>query len=202
MLLAFHKPYGVLSSFRPDGSANRTLAEFGFPPNVYAIGRLDADSEGLLLLTDERELPDKILPPERAHRRTYVVQVEGEPTPEALAELRKGVVVRGERTRPCSAQAIEPRPDIPERIPPIRVRKSIPDTWISITLTEGKNRQVRRMTAAIGYPTLRLMRFSIGEYTLGDLASGSWKELTRAERDLVLSSAGGSSTPGKGTRTR
>jgi 23S rRNA pseudouridine2457 synthase len=100
------------------------------------------------------------------------------------------------------AQVIEPRPDIPERIPPIRVRKSIPDTWISITLTEGKNRQVRRMTAAIGYPTLRLMRFSIGEYTLGDLAPGSWKELTRAERDLVLSSAGRPSAPGKGTHTR
>lgn len=187
MLIAFNKPFGVLSAFTPDGSAHRTLAEFGFPRHVYPIGRLDAESEGLLLLSDESDLPDKILPPERAHRRTYHVQVEGIPGTEALKDLQSGVVIRGQRTLPCEARVLVPQPDIPARVPPIRVRKSVPDTWIAITLTEGKNRQVRKMTAAVGHPTLRLIRVSIGYFELRDIPSGSWRELTSNERALVMS---------------
>ncbi len=191
MLIALHKPYGFISAFTPDGSPNRTLAEFGLPPRVYPVGRLDADSEGLLLLTDERDLPDRILPPHRAHQRTYHVQVEGVPTPEALRELQRGVMIRKQKTMPCEANILDPQPTVAPRVPPIRVRKSIPDTWISITLTEGKNRQVRRMTAAVGFPTLRLIRVSIGEYRLGDLPAGTWKELSMVERAQVLASGGG-----------
>lgn len=191
MLIALHKPYGFISAFTPDGSPNKTLAEFGLPPRVYPVGRLDADSEGLLLLTDERDLPDRILPPHRAHRRTYHVQVEGVPTPEALRELQRGVMIREQKTMPCEANILDPQPIVAPRVPPIRVRKSIPDTWISITLTEGKNRQVRRMTAAVGFPTLRLVRVSIGEYRLGSLPAGTWKELSTPERAQVLASGGG-----------
>lgn len=186
MLIAFNKPFGVLSAFTPDGSAHRTLAEFGFPRHVYPLGRLDAESEGLLLLSDESDLPDKILPPERAHRRTYHVQVEGIPGTEALKDLQSGVVIRGQRTQPCEARVLVPQPEAPARVPPIRVRKSVPETWIAITLTEGKNRQVRKMTAAVGHPTLRLIRVSIGLFDLRDIPSGSWRELTSKERALVM----------------
>ena len=185
--MAFHKPYGVLSQFTPDGSPNRTLAEFKLPPVVYPIGRLDADSEGLLLLSDEPQLNEALLHPNHAHWRTYWVQVERVPTQEALRRLEKGVRVQDYVTRPCEAKILEPQPKIAPRDPPIRARKSVPDVWIELRLTEGKNRQVRRMTAAIGHPTLRLIRVAIGAFRLGELGTGAWKELSADERASVLS---------------
>lgn len=187
MILAFHKPYGVLSQFTPDGSPNRTLAEFGFPKNVYPIGRLDADSEGLLLFSDEAGLNTKLLDPEHGHHRCYWAQVERIPSPEALAQLAGGVTIQEYKTRPCKAWLLDPQPEIPPRDPPIRVRKSVPDCWIALELTEGKNRQVRRMTAAIGHPTLRLLRVRIGALELGDLVAGQWREITPPERSMLLS---------------
>jgi 23S rRNA pseudouridine2457 synthase len=181
VLIAFNKPYGVLSQFTSDGSPNRPLAEFGFPKNVYAIGRLDADSEGLLLLSDEAKWNDQLLNPRHAHEREYWVQVEKIPTREALDKLQNGLVIQGHKTLPCRARLLEPQPEIPPRNPPIRFRKSVPDCWIGMELVEGKNRQVRRMTAAIGHPTLRLMRVRIGNFWLGDLAPGKWKPLSAEE---------------------
>lgn len=186
MLIAFNKPYGVLSQFTPDGSPNRTLAEFEFPKGVYAIGRLDADSEGLLLLSDEAALNERLLHPKQGHRRTYWVQVEKVPDAGALAELTRGVVIQGRRTLPCLVRMLEPQPVVPPREPPIRFRKSVADCWIALELVEGKNRQVRRMTAAVGHPTLRLMRVRIGEFLLGDLPPGTWRLLDETERRLVL----------------
>ena len=177
MLIAFHKPYGVLSQFTPDGSPNRTLAEFGFPPRVYPLGRLDADSEGLLLLSDEPGLNNRLLDPERGHKRTYWVQVERVPDAKALAQLEKGVTIQGYRTRPCRARLLDPQPEVPPRDPPIRFRKNVPDAWIELELVEGKNRQVRRMTAAVGHPTLRLLRVAIEEVLLSGLAPGAWKTI-------------------------
>jgi 23S rRNA pseudouridine2457 synthase len=186
MLIAFHKPYGVLSQFTSDGSPNRPLAEFGFPKNVYAIGRLDADSEGLLLLSDESHWNAKLLHPRNAHEREYWVQVEKIPSPESLQQLGKGILLQGRTTLPCHAWLLDPQPQIPARVPPIRFRKSVPDCWIGLELIEGKNRQVRRMTAAIGHPTLRLMRIRIGNFRLNQLSAGEWKILSAAESDLVL----------------
>ena len=187
VLIAFHKPYGVLSQFTPDGSPNRPLAEFGFPKRVYPIGRLDADSEGLLLLSDEPEWNARLLEPRHAHEREYWAQVERIPTAAALEQLARGVLVQGRKTLPCRAWLLEPppavgcvtpcassgdpattgahgvtRPTLPPRNPPIRFRKSVPECWIGLELVEGKNRQVRRMTAVIGHPTLRLLRVRIG----------------------------------------
>lgn len=186
MLIAFNKPYGVLSQFTEDGSPNRTLAEFGLPKAVYPIGRLDADSEGLLLLSDEREWNDRLLNPRHGHRRIYWVQVERVPAANDLKKLATGVVIKGHKTLPCRAWMLDPQPALPPRDPPIRVRKSVPDCWIGLELTEGKNRQVRRMTAAIGFPTLRLMRVRIGDLKLRDLAVGSWKEMDDVERKRAL----------------
>ena len=189
MLIAFHKPYGVLSQFTPEeGSAWRTLAEFGFPSGVYPVGRLDADSEGLLLLSDEAALNARLLRPEHAHAREYWAQVERVPGDEALRELARGVVIQGRRTLPCRARRLDPPPDLPPRDPPIRVRKNIPDGWLALELTEGKNRQVRRMTAAVGHPTLRLIRVRIGGYDLGSLRAGRWQGLDAAARQRVLAS--------------
>ncbi len=222
MLIAFNKPFGVLSQFTGDGSPNRALAEFGFPKNVYPIGRLDADSEGLLLLSDEPEWNEKLLHPRHAHEREYWTQVEKIPTPESLKKLEKGVLVQGRKTLPCRAWILEPQPQvesraggtpahrvrqreqfvgfadvgrrdacptiIPPRNPPIRFRKSVPDCWIGLELIEGKNRQVRRMTAAIGHPTLRLFRVRIGNFWLGELPPGHWRKLTMEECRLVASS--------------
>lgn len=182
MLLAFNKPFGVLSRFTPDGSAHRTLAAFAFPPDVYPIGRLDADSEGLLLLSDEAPLNARLLQPSRGHRRVYWVQVEGVPAATALGRLESGVVIQNQRTLPCRAWLLDPPPTPPPRVPPVRFRKSVPDAWIAVDLTEGKNRQVRRMTAAIGHPTLRLIRVRIGGFVLGDLAEGQWRTLTPGDR--------------------
>jgi 23S rRNA pseudouridine2457 synthase len=185
VLIAFHKPYGVVSRFTADGSTHRTLAEFGLPPRVYPIGRLDADSEGLLLLSDEAEWNERLLHPRYGHGRVYWVQVERVPMAEALQRLQRGLVIQGHKTLPCRAWLLDPQPTVPPRDPPIRVRKSVPDCWIGIELAEGKNRQVRRMTAAVGHPTLRLLRVRIGAFDLADLAPGRWVELTRKQREMV-----------------
>lgn len=197
MLIAFHKPYGVLSQFTPDGSPNRTLALFGLPKQVYALGRLDADSEGLLLLSDEPGLNTQLLDPERGHPRTYWAQIERIPSPETLLRLQGGLDIQGYRTRPCRAWMLVPQPDISPRDPPIRSRKTVPDCWIGLELHEGKNRQVRRMTGAVGHGTLRLIRVRIGTLDLGSLATGAWRELPLDERRRVLSQppAGTSSLP-------
>jgi len=185
VLIAFNKPFGVLSRFTGDGSPNRTLAEFQLPKNVYPIGRLDADSEGLLLLSDEPAWNERLLHPRHAHEREYWAQVERIPTPECLQQLGPGISIQGRKTLPGRAWLLEPQPEIPPRLPPIRFRKRVPDCWIGLELIEGKNRQVRRMTAAIGHPTLRLMRVRIGGLKLGGLAAGKWKILTTEERKLA-----------------
>ena len=186
MIIAFHSLTASCPNYTPTGSPNRALADFGFPENVYPIGRLDADSEGLLLLSDEAELNHKLLHPARGHGRIYWVQVENFPEPEALALLAKGVVVQGRKTLPCRAWLIEPQPEVAPRTPPIRARKQIPTQWIALELVEGKNRQVRRMTAAAGHPTLRLLRVRMGKFELGALRPGKWKILSAAERALVM----------------
>lgn len=187
MLIAFHKPYGVLSQFTPEpGSQWRTLAEFNLPRGVYALGRLDADSEGLLLLSDEPGLNTQLLDPTHQHRREYWAQVERVPTAAALRPLKTGMVLGDFRTLPCDVQLLNPAPLLPPRNPPIRFRKNVPDCWISLVLVEGKNRQVRRMTAAIGHPTLRLIRVRVGNFSLGELVAGQSRELTSAERDAVF----------------
>lgn len=175
MLLAFHKPFGVLSQFTPDGSANRTLAEFGLPAKVYPIGRLDADSEGLLLLSDEAKWNERLLHPTHHVTKIYWVLVERFPTPEALWKLSQGVVLDGRATLPAEAWLLEPQPIVGARNPPVRVRKSVQDYWIELRITEGRNRQVRRMTAAVGHPAIRLIRQAVGEYELGELAEGKWR---------------------------
>jgi 23S rRNA pseudouridine2457 synthase len=186
VLIAFNKPYGVLSQFTPDGSPNRSLAEFALPKGVYPIGRLDADSEGLLLLTDESGLNERLLHPRHQHARVYWAQVERIPTSDALNKLAAGVTLQGYQSLPCRVWRLEPPPDVPPRDPPIRFRKSVPECWLGLELVEGKNRQVRRMTAAIGHPTLRLIRVRIGQFDLGDLAGGVWRELTPREKQSVL----------------
>jgi len=187
VLLALHKPYGVLSQFTPEpGSRWRTLASLGLPPRVYALGRLDADSEGLLLFSDEPGLNSRLLDPEAGHRREYWVQVENLPDAAALERLGRGVTLDGHATRPCAVRRLEPAPAVPPRDPPVRVRKTVPDCWLSLELTEGRNRQVRRMTAAVGHPTLRLLRVRVGRFSLGPLAPGAWRELTDAERAAVF----------------
>ena len=192
VLIAFHKPYGVLARFTPDGSPNRTLAEFRFPAGVYPIGRLDADSEGLLLLSDEPSWNDRLLHPRHAHPREYWVHVERVPTDEALRRLEQGVVVAGRPSRPCRAWRLDPPPSVPPREPPIRFRKTVPDAWIALELVEGKNRQVRRMTAAVGHPTLRLIRVRIGKLFLGDLKldCGRWMPLSDPDRRLLFAPQG------------
>ncbi|HYV31905.1 MAG TPA: pseudouridine synthase [Candidatus Binatia bacterium] len=189
MLIAFHKPFGVLSQFTPDGSPNRTLDEFQFPSQVYPIGRLDAESEGLLLLSDEAALNERLLHPKSGHRRVYWAQVERIPTTEDLDHLQRGVRIKERKTLPCRARLLDPPPAVPPREPPIRFRKNVPTCWMALELSEGKNRQVRRMTAAIGHPTLRLVRVQIGELTLETLKPGRWRILSDAERRLVLSNA-------------
>ncbi len=194
MLLAFYKPFGVLSQFTSDGSHNRTLAEFDFPANVYPVGRLDADSEGFLLLSDEARIVKYLLEPKYAHPRRYWVQVEGVPTEQDLVRLSGGVRVQDYTTRPCKVWHLKEQETerLPERMPPIRVRKNIPVSWIALELTEGKNRQVRRMTAACGFPTLRLVRVQIGALFLpileeqNKLSCGVWRKLDEKEGGLVL----------------
>ena len=189
MLIAFNKPYGVLSQFNanPGDEGQRTLKEFDFPPRCLPLGRLDMDSEGLLLFTDEKSLEDRLLNPRYAHRRRYLVLVEGEPDDAALTKLRSGtLVIKGHKCLPCRAKSLKQAPPIPDRDPPVRYRKNIIDTWLRLELREGKNRQVRRMTAAVGHPTLRLVRARIGRLALGSLAPGAWRELSPAERAAVF----------------
>jgi 23S rRNA pseudouridine2457 synthase len=187
VLLAFNKPYGVLSQFTPEpGSTWLTLAGFHLPKNVYALGRLDADSEGLLLLSDEAGLNTRLLDPKQAHRREYWVQVEGIPDANALNRLARGVRIGDYTTLPANARVLASPPSLPPRNPPVRFRKTVPDCWLAIELVEGKNRQVRRMTAAVGHPTLRLVRARIGRFELGSLAPGSWQILSDAERSAVF----------------
>lgn len=182
MVIAFHKPYGVLCQFTPDQPGQRVLAEFGFPRGIYPVGRLDMDSEGLLLFTDEPGFNHRFLDPNRGHPRTYHAQVEGVPTKEALLLLRKGGIdIKGHHTRPCDVCLLDHVPAVPPRDPPVRFRKSIPTSWIELRLVEGKNRQVRRMTAAVGFPTLRLIRVAVGGFTAPDLAPGAWRELSQLE---------------------
>ncbi|HBL17512.1 MAG TPA: pseudouridine synthase [Elusimicrobia bacterium] len=174
MLISFYKPYGVVTQFSPSGEA-RTLADFGLPPAVYPAGRLDADSEGLLLLTDDGALQHSLTDPRHGHPRTYLVQVERVPSAEALERLRKGVLLKDGKTRPCKAKMLDSDPDLHPRDPPIRCRKAVPTTWLEMTLTEGRNRQIRRMGAAIGHPVLRLVRSKIGKRGLEGLTPGQWR---------------------------
>ncbi len=177
----------MLSQFTPE-AGHRALDEFGFPPGVYAAGRLDHDSEGALLLTDDGKLIKKLLDPQFEHPRTYLAQVDGQITVEALRQLSKGVVIKGYRTKPCRAEMAVPPENLWERVPPIRYRAAIPTSWVKLTLIEGKNRQVRHMTAAVGFPTLRLIRVGIGDIPLGDLKPGEWRVVT--ERVLPNSRSG------------
>lgn len=187
MILAFNKPYGVLSQFTREAPHHRTLAEFEFPAGVYPVGRLDADSEGMLLLSDEKSLTDRLLNPANRHPRTYWSQVEGSPSAKDLLPLEQGgIPIQGYRTLPCRARLMRGEADVPPRIPPVRYRASIPTTWLELTLVEGKNRQVRRMTASIGFPTLRLLRVRIGRLSLDGLEPGSWKELGAKERQALM----------------
>ncbi|MDH0419451.1 pseudouridine synthase [Delftia tsuruhatensis] len=178
-LLCFNKPYGVLSQFTPEGRW-RGLKEYIDVPGVHAAGRLDADSEGLLLLTNDGPLQARIADPRFKMEKTYWVQVEGLPDEAALQALRQGVQLNDGMTLPAQARRLEPPPVLWQRDPPIRVRQNIPDCWIELVIREGRNRQVRRMTAAIGHPTLRLVRAAIGPYTLDGLEPGQWKDVEPA----------------------
>jgi len=177
--LALNKPYGVLSRFTSDGSANRPLSTIvpALPKDVWPVGRLDADSEGLLVLSSDKKLVDALMSPKREHAKTYLAQVERVPTAEALAQLEAGVVVDGKRTLPAKARLVDEPTWLWPRDPPIRFRKSVPTAWLELTIVEGRNRQVRKMTAAAGFPTLRLLRVAIGAFRLDALAPGAWREL-------------------------
>ncbi len=181
LYLAFNKPFGILSQFTSDDKPEETLAHFNLPKDVYACGRLDKDSEGLLLLTNDGALIERLLNPMHDKVKTYWVQVENIPTPKALEALVAGVMIGDYKTRPCKVRLLDPSPLIPERDPPVRFRKTIPTCWIEIQLTEGKNRQVRRMTAAVGFPTLRLIRMKIGKLSLGDLPVGSYRMINKED---------------------
>ena len=182
-----YKPFGVLSQFTREMPEHRVLGDlYDFPPDVYPVGRLDRDSEGLLLLTNNRRITDALLNPTKAHERTYWVQVEGIPTEESIAQLEQGVDIRIKkkvhRTRPAKAQLLSIAPPLPDRDPPIRFRKNVPDAWLELTLTEGKNRQVRRMCAAVGYPVLRLVRKRIERLEIDGMKVGEVRKY--AERDF------------------
>ncbi|WP_166211808.1 pseudouridine synthase [Cognatiluteimonas telluris] len=175
MLIAFNKPFGVLCQFTDRSATPRpTLAGFGLPAGVYAAGRLDFDSEGLLLLTDDGALAHRLTDPAHKQAKRYWVQVEGEPDAAAVAALRDGVTLNDGPTRPADVRIIAP-PALWPREPPVRLRKTVPDAWLDIGLREGRNRQVRRMTAAVGLPTLRLVRVAIGAHRLGALRPGEWE---------------------------
>ena len=179
--ILFNKPYGVLSQFTREGEW-KSLTDFGpFSDSVYPVGRLDADSEGLLLLTDDNETKHRLTDPKYDHPRTYLVQVEGVPEVHQLDRLRNGIVLDGRATKPAEVRLLKVEPDLPPRPIPIRKRRSIPTSWLEITLREGRNRQVRRMTASVGHPTLRLIRTRIGHLELGNLAPGHSKLLNAGE---------------------
>ncbi|MBA3992365.1 MAG: pseudouridine synthase [Cyanobacteria bacterium DS2.3.42] len=187
--LAFYKPFDILCQFTPEpGSDKGTLAQFGFPKDVYPIGRLDADSEGLLILSDDPRLNSRLLDPKNGHSRTYLAQVENVPPQSAIEKLETGVDIKGHWTLPAKVSLVNEEPQLPEREKPIRFRKNIPTAWLKVTVTEGKNRQVRRMTAAVGHPTLRLVRVAIGTLQLEnlDLLPGQWRKLTDEELALTF----------------
>jgi len=175
-IILFNKPYGVLSQFTPEGRW-QGLKDYIPVPDVYAAGRLDADSEGLLILTDDGALQRRIADPAHKLPKTYWVQVEGTPDQVALAQLRRGVDLDDFVTHPAKAKLMHEPAGLWPRNPPIRVRQAIPTSWLELTISEGKNRQVRRMTAKVGYPTLRLIRYAIGDWNLGKLQPGEWKEM-------------------------
>lgn len=189
IVIRFYKPYGVLTKFT-DPQGRPTLADYIAVPEVYAAGRLDMDSEGLLILTNHKPLNLRLTDPRFAHPRTYLVQVERIPDAAALEKLRKGVEIQGYKTRPAQVKLRKNPPDLPERLPPIRFRKNVPTAWLEMTLTEGKNRQVRRMTAAVGHPTLRLVRLKIGPVTLAGLKVGEWQFLSQPEKKALFQSVG------------
>ncbi|MGB2869356.1 MAG: pseudouridine synthase [Bacteroidota bacterium] len=179
--ILFFKPFGVLCQFSPM-AGKQTLKDFGpFPPHVYPVGRLDADSEGLLLLTNDNDVKHRLTDPKFGHARTYLVQVEGSPDEQAILRLQNGVVIEGKKTRPAKAMLLTDEQSLPPRPVPVRFRKSIPTAWIELTLREGRNRQVRKMTAAVGHPTLRLIRVKIGSLDVGKMKPGEWRELTVRE---------------------
>lgn len=184
--IRFYKPFGVLTKFT-DPDNRPTLADYVDIPDVYPAGRLDKDSEGLLILTDDGQLSARLTQPKFAHPRTYAVQVEHIPDEAALQQLREGVVIKEKRTRPAQVRIYSP--GFPPRDPPIRERKQIPTAWLEMTLTEGRNRQVRRMTAAVGHPTLRLIRTHVGAINLNGLEPGQWLDLTEEELLALRKSA-------------
>jgi len=183
-IVLLNKPYGYLSQFTPEGRW-RGLKDLLPVPGVYVAGRLDADSEGLLVLTDDGALQARIAEPKHKLPKTYWVQVEGEPSEEALAQLRRGVRYADFTTRPCGVRRIAPPEGLWERDPPIRFRQSIPTSWLEVVLSEGKNRQIRRMTAHVGFPTLRLIRYAVGAASLRGLAPGDWREFIGGYADLA-----------------
>lgn len=185
--ILFNKPYGVLSQFTDSsGEERRNLKHYISVEDVYPVGRLDWDSEGLMLLTNHGHLQHRLSHPQYGHSRTYWVQVERVPNEEAIKQLQIGVIIDNYRTRPAKVQLLEEEPPLPPRERPIRFRKNVPTAWLEMTLTEGRNRQVRRMTAKVGFPTLRLVRFSIANLSLDDLQLGQWRNLTPDEIDLLL----------------
>jgi 23S rRNA pseudouridine2457 synthase len=189
--ILFHKPYNVLCQFSDREAKNRgtqrgTLKDYIEIPEIYAVGRLDLDSEGLLLLTNHGAIQHRLSSPKYAHPRTYWVQVERIPDEQTLDELRNGIQIQDYRTRPATVQLLPTEPELPPRDPPVRFRKTVPTAWLEMTLTEGKNRQVRRMTAAVGFPTLRLVRSRIGNLSLDGLQPGQWRDLTGEEVKSLL----------------
>ncbi|NDK56263.1 pseudouridine synthase [Pontibacter fetidus] len=196
--IILNKPYEVLTQFT-DETGRATLKDYVKIPNIYPVGRLDYDSEGMVLLTDDKTLQHRLSDPKFKIEKTYWVQVDGLPTEEALEELRQGIIIKGIRTAPAKARILEPEPNVWERSTPIRFRKEIPATWVEVKISQGMNRQVRRMTAAVGYPTLRLIRPSIGPLTIGDLQPGEYRELTADEISKLKSLTAGSisKTPAK-----
>jgi 23S rRNA pseudouridine2457 synthase len=200
-VVLLNKPYGVLCQFTsPDG--RRTLADYVVRPGVYPAGRLDADSEGLVVLTADGALQTRIADPRHRLAKTYWVEVEGEPGDEAIAALEHGVELRDGPTLPAHVRRIAPPPGLWPRDPPIRVRKAIPTAWLEIAIAEGRNRQVRRMTAAVGLPTLRLVRQAVGPWTLGTLAPGQWREEAVDARVLTCAPASTSPAPAPHPRSR
>lgn len=187
--ILFNKPFNVLTQFtdsEPGENQRQTLKDYIPIPSVYPVGRLDRDSEGLLLLTNDGPLQHRLSDPKFAHSRTYWVQVEGIPDANAIAQLRSGVTIQNYRTRPAKVEILLAEPPLPPRDPPIRFRQNIPTSWLAIALTEGRNRQVRRMTAAVGFPTLRLVRVAIAHLHLDSLAPGEWRELNPEELKPLL----------------